>query len=183
MIELDYIPMAIDPGSNGAIALFDALCPSQPIWHKIPETLIDLFTSIEIAKNYDTSKPVRAFLEYNTGFMAGIKSSSNAGGEMESSGVSPKAMYSFGRSTGHIEMALVAAGIPICRVTPIKWQNAAGVTTARKRLMTPGQWKNHLKEEAKKRWPGVHITLANADAFLILDTAIKGRIKHHANLF
>src|SRR5690606_12587496 len=132
---------------------------------KIPERLDDLHSGlIGLIAAFETEggwpKPI-AFLEHNTGYMSGIKNSDG-----ESVGVSPKALYSFGRNTGHIEMALISLGIPVCRVTPIKWQNAAGVTTARKRLMTPTQWKNHLKSAAIERFPKTRVTLANADALL-----------------
>lgn len=180
MKSLDYTPVCIDPGANGSIVVFDASRPGIPVFYKIPETLEGLhhiFTSIRI----NFRKP-RAFLEHNTGFMAGIKSSTNANGEEQSAGVSPKAMFSFGRNTGHLEMALIANDIPVCRVTPIKWQNAALVTTPKKRLMTPAQWKNHLKAEAQRRFPTVKVTLANADALLILDAVLKGGLKHTPNL-
>lgn len=182
MSDQTPLVIAIDPGANGAIVA--ALPPfvTQSGVHtipsyKIPETLGDLYEKLyEISSG--RKGQVLSFLEHNTGYMSGIKNSDG-----ESVGVSPKALYSFGRNTGHIEMALISLGIPVCRVTPIKWQNAAGVTTARKRLMTPTQWKNHLKSAAIERFPKTRVTLANADALLMLDAACRGRMKHVPNLF
>jgi len=182
MKSLDYTPVCIDPGANGAIMLFDHHEPRRPAYYRIPATLTELSDTVELLQHFDHRYPVKAFLEHNTGFMAGIKSSTNANGEEQSAGVSPVSMYNFGRNTGHLEMALIANDIPICRVTPIKWQNAALVTTPKKRLMTPAQWKNHLKAEAQLRFPEVKVTLANADALLILDAVLKGGLKHTPNL-
>jgi hypothetical protein len=181
--------IAIDPGANGAVvaARLSQIRrkPSGPVEsHKIPETLLGLYDLLHALRNqaqHDSLNPV-AFLEHNTGFMAGIKRKTSDGGE-EAGGVSPKAMYSFGRNTGHLEMALVALNIPICRVTPIKWQNAAGVTTGRKKLMSPAQWKNLLKEAAAARFPTTKVTLANADALLILDAAANRGMRHVPNFF
>lgn len=184
--------IAIDPGANGSIVAeyASSLCRDERescrfTTYPIPEKLRDLYELLHKITSDDvfTSNlaPV-AYLEHNTGFMAGIKRKTADGGE-EAGGVSPKAMYSFGRNTGHIEMALVALRIPVCRVTPIKWQNAAGVTTAKKKLMTPTQWKNHLKAAAQERFPKTNVTLANADALLILDAACNRGMKHVENLF
>lgn len=182
MKSLDYTPVCIDPGANGALVLFDHDEPRRPVYYRIPTTLTDLNDTVDLLQSFDGRYPVKAFLEHNTGFMAGIKSSTNAQGEEQGAGVSPKSMFSFGRNTGHLEMALIANDIPICRVTPIKWQNAAQVCTPKKRLMTPAQWKNHLKAEAQLRFPAVKVTLANADALLILDAVLKGGLKHTPNL-
>lgn len=180
MKSLDFTPVCIDPGANGSIAVFSRKASLLPNLFKIPESLDGL---CEIVRRIVGSYPnPKAFLEHNTGFMAGIKSSTNAQGEEQSAGVSPKAMFSFGRNTGHLEMALIANDIPVCRVTPIKWQNAALVSTPKKRLMTAAQWKNHLKAEAQRRFPAVKVTLANADALLILDAVLKGGLKHTPNL-
>lgn len=181
MKPLDFTPVCIDPGANGSI-VYPAALINAIVIEKIPDTLEELNRVVSnIGRAYGQLKP-KAFLEHNTGFMAGIKSSTNAQGEEQTAGVSPKAMYVFGRSTGHLEMALIANNIPVCRITPIKWQNAALVSTPKKRLMTPAQWKNHLKAEAQKRFPEVKVTLANADALLILDAVLKGGLKHTPNL-
>jgi hypothetical protein len=185
----DPLIIAIDPGANGSIvaAYADFLRPGQREIHTfptypIPEKLRDLYEVLNDQLGFGEWGNMVAYLEHNTGFMAGIKRKTADGGE-ETGGVSPKAMYSFGRNTGHIEMALIALSIPVCRVTPIKWQNAAGVTTAKKRLMTPAQWKNHLKAIAQERFPRTKVTLANADALLMLDAACNRGMKHVENLF
>jgi hypothetical protein len=179
MSRLDYTPVCIDPGANGGV-VYTTEFPRNIVIAKIPDTLDGVFLLFRKIRK-QCHKP-KAFLEHNTGFMAGIKSSTNANGEEQSAGVSPVSMYNFGRNTGHLEMALIANDIPVCRVTPIKWQNAALVTTPKKRLMTPAQWKNHLKAEAQRRFPAVKVTLANADALLILDAVLKGGLKHTPNL-
>lgn len=171
--------VAIDPGKNGSVVHGSHRLTVR--CEKMPEELVSLYVLLRQIKE---SRPnAIAFLEHNTGFMAGIKrAGSGEGGDEGGGGVSPKAMYTFGRVTGHVEMALVAAGIPVCRVTPIKWQNAVAVSTVRKRLMSPSQWKNYLKDHAKKRFPQVPVTLANADALLIFAAALEGSLKHTVNL-
>lgn len=187
-MSADPLIIAIDPGANGSIVASygDFVHPGQREIHAfptypIPKKLGELHARIEMLAFGNHGNTI-AYLEHNTGFMAGIKRKTADGGE-EAGGVSPKAMYSFGRNTGHIEMALIALGIPVCRVTPIKWQNAARVSTPRKKLMTPAQWKNHLKAIAQERFPRTKVTLANADALLILDAAVNGGMKHVENLF
>src|SRR5262245_10847784 len=68
--------------------------------------------------------------------------------------------FTFGRSYGHLQMALTAARIPFDEVTPGQWQKAMGCLT--------GGDKNISKRRAQQLFPTVpKITHAVADALLL----------------
>ena len=113
--------------------------------------------------------------------MAGI-TKKNSEGDDEAGGASPKSMYVFGLNTGRVEGVLQAVlGSPIRYATPIKWMNAAGVVTGRKKFLSATQWKNILKQECISRFDGIllpkQITLVNCDALLIYHTVVTGRLR------
>lgn len=176
--------IATDPGKNGGVVWGRTLEDLQ--WEKIPNTpqgILELYTDriflgLDCPMSDGDDWPV-AWVERNTGFMGGIKSSTKRKGEEDSDegGVSPKAMYSFGINTGHIEMAHLASRFEISYATPIKWMNAARIIRAGKKNMTPTQWKNFLKDAAIERFPHVRVTLANCDALLIYHAAITGALR------
>ena len=75
-------------------------------------------------------------------------------------------MFKFGRGVGVIIGALIAYRIPFREVTPQEWQKAAGTGTANGR--NPAQWKRHLRELARQRYPQLQPTLSTSDALLML---------------
>ena len=88
--------------------------------------------------------------------------------------------YSIGKlmwNTGVLYGAAVACGWEVHRVRPAIWQKAHPVGT--KGDLTTTAWKNKLKARAGELYgsvPGLKVTLANADALLILDAAMRGAI-------
>lgn len=80
-------------------------------------------------------------------------------------------------NTGVLYGAAVACGWEVHRVRPAIWQKAHPVGT--KGDLSTTAWKNKLKARAGELFgsvPGLKVTLANADALLILDAAKRGAI-------
>ena len=78
-------------------------------------------------------------------------------------------------NTGVLYGAAVACGWEVHRVRPAIWQKAHPVGT--KGDLTTTAWKNKLKARAGELFGSqVKVTLANADALLILDAAKRGAI-------
>lgn len=171
--------VAVDPGKKGAIVVGYDL--HDFTIYTIPETLDQLVLVVRSIKYNDFANLPKIWMERNTGFMAGIKRK-GADGEEADGGVSPKAMFSFGLNTGRVEGVLQSVlGSPIRYCTPIKWMNAAGIVTGRKKFMSASQWKNILKQECITRFDGIllpkQITLVNCDALLIYHTVMTGRLR------
>ena len=76
-------------------------------------------------------------------------------------------MFNFGKGFGHLEMALLCRRIPTMEVTPQKWQKALQLGTKGNKSNT--EWKNKLKARAQQLFPNVPMTLAVADALLLLE--------------
>lgn len=79
------------------------------------------------------------------------------------------AMFNFGKGYGHLQMALLALGIPTNDVTPNKWEKSFQLGSSGKYGKT--EWKNRLKAKAQQLFPslGRKITLATCDALLIAE--------------
>jgi hypothetical protein len=67
---------------------------------------------------------------------------------------------------GLLRGILVAAGATIHEVPPQVWQTPLDI--GKKRGQPGSVWKNKLKAAAQERFPDMKVTLANADALLIL---------------
>lgn len=80
-------------------------------------------------------------------------------------------MFTFGMNYGILLGALECTKCRIVKVRPQAWQKGLGLGSRGSRSRT--EWKRHLKEEAKRLWPGERITLTTADAYLILAYALK----------
>jgi hypothetical protein len=73
---------------------------------------------------------------------------------------------------GFLKGALMALGFRVILVRPQKWQTLLGLGTSRG--MTKTEFKNKLKSEAERLYPQLEVTLATADALLILEAAKRG---------
>jgi len=77
------------------------------------------------------------------------------------------------RNVGFIQGVAMAIGFSLLLVQPKAWQKVIGLSKR------PGEeqrkWKNRLKEEAQRRFPSLHITLATADAVLILAAGLAAK--------
>lgn len=134
------IHIGIDPGNSGGVAVIDSH-RSLVVTAKMPETERDLFDLLFAIRNDYGSG--RAWLEQ-------VSSSPQMG---------VVSAFTFGRGYGHIEMALIAVGIPFERVTPSKWQRSMG-------CLSRGD-KNVTKRKAQELYPLAKITHAVADAVII----------------
>lgn len=139
--------IGIDPGAHGGIAVLDSGGVVVEV-RKMPETPQDL---LEFLRRYRAES--FCTLE-RVGGMPG-----NGG----------SAMFNFGKGYGHLQMALLALGIPTEDVTPNKWEKSYQLGTSGKYTKT--EWKNRLKGKAQQLFPslGKRITLATCDALLIAE--------------
>ena len=78
------------------------------------------------------------------------------------------AMFKFGEHFGFIKGVVQTLGIKLVLVRPQTWQKDFGLGTAAN-CASKSDWKNKLKAEAQRRFPHLPVTLATADALLILE--------------
>ena len=152
-MDNSLIIISIDPGSNGGIVYND--CNSNLIVTKMPHTMTDIF---------DFFKGVKEGLGDDANLVCYLE---DVGQGMPNQ--SSRATATFARHNGHLEMALYALGIRTIKMTPQKWQKALSLSNSKKLGKT--EWKNALKDEAKRLFPNEKITLWNADALLIYECA------------
>lgn len=84
------------------------------------------------------------------------------------------AMATYASNWGIIKGILTALHYRIVLVPPKKWQAALGLGS--KGTMTTTKWKNKLKQRAEQLYPQIKVTLATADALLILEAAKQGKL-------
>lgn len=149
----EQVIVAIDPGASGGWAWeikdFGEACENMP---PSPHEMTELVYRLQ------SEGCVRAFVEEVGGY---------AGGP----GAPGSRMFNFGRNFGEILGVLAACGVAVELVKPAKWQKALGLGTSKG--MSRTQWKNKLKLRAQQLYPNQRVTLAVADALLILHAATK----------
>jgi len=148
--------VAVDPGQNGAIVwtqdFVDITIEKMPA------------TDVEVAQLLATlcfkAKDVEIYLE-----------------EPSTAGYGPlipcSSIARLSQNWGIIYGASIAMGWSHHRVKPQAWQDTFALG---KKKDHGKKWKNHLKAKAAEIWPTLDVTLANADALLILDAARRGAI-------
>jgi hypothetical protein len=139
--------IAIDPGANGGIAIQNSF--KWVSAHRMPATDRDLLNILE------TWKGGEAYLEDIVLFTGSPMPSSRG--------------IKYGASWGAIKGMLLAFRYRVVLVRPQKWQ--AALSLGNSRGMTKTQWKNKLKQRAEELFPSINVTLATADALLILEAA------------
>jgi hypothetical protein len=149
--------IGIDPGASGGIAW------TSPLGDKsapLPKTLGDIRNLV-----FDILHEQGFFATDNhSGFLAALEQPPAFVKVIPGS-----AVYVMARSFGNIEGILAAYRVPTQLVTPQAWQKAHGLGTSKG--MTKVQWKNKLKARAQSLYPEEDVTLATADALLILNAA------------
>lgn len=147
---------AIDPGSTGGFAWID----------KAGEVKTCAMANRRefIAALWNEKGTV--YIEKVTGYYPKPKVIPGEGEEFNLQGQTWK-MFNFGKSAGICHGICEAFDIEPKEVMPAQWQKVLFL----KKSGTRSQWKNKLKEIAQKRYPQVKVTLANADALLILSYA------------
>lgn len=151
----DILTIAIDPGVNGGICWRDN---GRVTAMRMPPTD---FSIVELLVSVSKKAPiVEMFIELPP-LYAGRNIPGSAIGKM---------MLNYGVCYG----AAVALGFKIHPVRPPIWQKAHPVGT--KGEQTTTQWKNKLKARASELYPDLPVTLATADALLILDAGLRKAI-------
>ena len=151
-----HLIVAIDPGVNGGICWSADGDPVEAC--KMPSTDIEVCQLL--ADLSCKAKDVELFLEEPPLF---------AGKNIPGSAIG-KLMW----NTGVLYGAAVAMGWRIHRIRPAIWQKAHTVGKKGERSTT--EFKNALKARAAELFPGVTVTLWNADALLIYDAATRRAI-------
>ena len=171
--------IAIDPGASGGIAWHDGAAHVAPM----PPT------------DMDVRDLIRSILQ--TAVHGGVETChiEKVGGFIGGAGSPGSAMFGFGFGAGFIHGVLAAYEIPVLEVTPQRWQKALGLGTRQHVRPEPGraytkeqlngiraqdarlkaEWKNKLKAEAQRRFPGLNVTLKTSDALLILAASMEGK--------
>ena len=146
----DILYIGIDPGASGGIAILNQDGSVKDVV-AMPETPRDILEFLSLYK-----EDSRCVIE-DVGH--GIP------------GQSSKATATFARHNGHLEMALIALGIPTEKVTPQKWIKVYQLN--KKKEQSENKWKNVLKAKAQSLFPqlGKKVTLKTCDALLIAEYA------------
>jgi hypothetical protein len=144
--------IAIDPGQSGGIASNEE--PGDIVAWAMPKT------DREIADRLSPGANPIAYLEDLVKF---------TGRNMPSS-----AMAVYASNWGFIKGVLTARGFRIVIIHPKTWQKALGLGTTKSLSRT--EWKNKLKQKAEQLYPKIKVTLATADALLILEAARRGAL-------
>lgn len=146
------IIISIDPGCNGGIVHNNH--NGELFVEKMPQGMTDIYDYLNSIKERFGSGNIVCYLE-------------DVGQGMPNQ--SSKATATFARHNGHLEMALYALGVRTIKMTPQKWQKALSLSNSKK--LGKAEWKNHLKDEAKRLFPNEKVTLWSADALLIYECA------------
>jgi Holliday junction resolvasome RuvABC endonuclease subunit len=79
--------------------------------------------------------------------------------------MSTVAVSTFMKNVGHIEMALIALGIPFTEVTPQAWMKHYGMKKEKTESKT--EWKRRLRDRLQRLMPDFKVKNDTADAMLI----------------
>jgi hypothetical protein len=152
--------LGCDPGKQGGLVLIRGVeVVTAVALEKLG--LRDVFAWIETAAQLGRyGGGITAVLEKVGGYLSDRPGNAEGG-----AGNTGHTMFQFGKAVGHLEMALVGAGIEYTEVVPRVWQ----ATFAMKRFKGEKKevWKNRLKAAASFLFPGTKFTKATADAALI----------------
>jgi hypothetical protein len=149
--------IAIDPGVSGGVAVSAF---GKTMCYAMPATQGDVLELIrDIKRGADVEgAECECVLEDVNGYVGKAQPGS--------------AMFRFGEGCGFIKGVVQALGIKLLLVRPQTWQKAFSLGTA-SRCASKSEWKNKLKAEAQRRFPHLRVTLATADALLILEWRLR----------
>lgn len=152
--------IAIDPGAKGATAV------------RYPDGKTEVFPFISESEQRETILSLKIYcemervrgkvvIEHVDGFCGNASPGS--------------AMFNFGRNFGFHLGLLAGCGFSVELVRPSVWQKGFPKTAKiADKAKAKREHKAALKEIAARKFPEIKVTLANADALLILDWATKG---------
>ncbi len=145
---MNYV--GIDPGANGGVAVLTS--DGQLRCWRTPKTeaaMVGLLLSATAGDSFTVVERVGGYV----------------GGE----GQPGSRMFSFGRSAGLIVGCLLSLGKSFAEVEPQRWQ---GMLSLKKvRGTSKDDWKRYLQLHARELHPTTKITLATADAVLLVHCA------------
>jgi len=159
---MDKVILVVDPGLKGGFA-----------WQFINE----LYSRKMFETDGDILEFIKSLSKENMEKVAYVEKVGGYGGNKKSTGSS---MFGFGHGRGFIMGCLMSHGWRVIEPIPRAWQKRLGLCTASS-CETTTIWKNILKAEAQRRYPEHKVTLATADALLILDYAIEAEAKRGTN--
>lgn len=145
--------LAIDPGKSGGVAVLIGGCVEA---RKMPETLKELADTAD------------AVLRSNNRSVCYVEDVPKFCGR----NLPASSIFTLAESFGAVQGILAAAGIRTIRVSPRHWQKGLNLGK-RKDCKNDHAWKAKLKAEAQRRFPSLTVTLATADALLLLDYALR----------
>lgn len=152
------ITLAIDPGANGAFAV--SYPDGSVSAHKFTSESDFLDSMQELATQANLENlQITAFVEQVGGFVGKAQPGS--------------AMFNFGRNFGFILGTCQALRFQIILIPPQRWQKL--FPTSAKKNTSPTLHKRQLKDHAARLFPQLKVTLANADALLMLHYALSSR--------
>lgn len=153
--------IGIDPGSNGGIAVFVPGHNTKAL--KMPKDITELRDFFTYYK--DNFKPI-VFLEKVSVRPDDVKADADGKTNMGKLYRIQQMMANF----EHLKAIIEMSGIPYVLVHPGKWTAYLGLRLIRKigPKETKQERKNRYKEFAQKNYPGINVTLWNADALNIL---------------
>ena len=141
--------LGIDPGASGGLAWRNGALPAAM---RMPDGDAAILEALEELTESSDGQRI-CYIEKVSGFAGKPQPGSR--------------MFTFGRGFGFLLGVLMARKWEVHLVTPQKWQRALGLGIKGKR--TPTEWKRALKDEAARLYPQQKVTLATADALLILE--------------
>jgi hypothetical protein len=147
------VVIAIDPGVSGGMPVSAF---GKTFCHPMPDTEGDRLALIrDLARSAEVEDvECVCVLEKVGGFVG--------------KGQPGSSMFKFGAHYGFLTGVVQALGVRLVLVRPQTWQKVFGLGTAAS-CANSREWKNRLKAEAQRRFPHLAVTLATADALLILD--------------
>ena len=151
------ILIAIDPGQSGGIAVAYGTDVLNVM--SMPPTEGDV---------HDVLAEVAAVALHEGWLVVAVIE--EVGGYVGGGGQPGSAMFKFGRGFGFLLGVLAALKIRTELVRPQKWQAALSLGNSKSHASKTA-WKNRLKAKAQKLYPNVKVTLATADALLLLEYA------------
>lgn len=162
------IYIGIDPGSSGGIAVDNKGNISTK---SMPNTDTE---KIEFLSQFKEQK-VSVMMEKVGGFIGLREKAVNITCPFCRHGISYKikegdpgsSMFKFGDGVGFLRAACMALGYRYETVTPKSWQKVFNLFKTK--YMGKQEWKSILKDKAQKLYPDIKVTLATADALLILE--------------
>jgi hypothetical protein len=159
------IRIAIDPGKSGGVAWSVA---GEFRAAKAPESLgdrLDLLKRVVAEARSGTEHPGALVEAVHGGLFAGAGPRCPVCGRAR--GMGAVSAFSFGEDYGRWLGLLSGLGVPVTLVTPQAWMKRVGNLPAER-----ADRKKRLKEMAQLRFPHLKVTLATADALMMLASAM-----------